>query len=47
MEPFLYMNNEMPTLEGTKSRACNLELSREYQARGACFKPYRALSNLQ
>jgi hypothetical protein len=29
-----------------KPRDCNLLLKQEYQAHEACFKPYKALSNL-
>jgi hypothetical protein len=32
-------NKEVSALEGTNPRVLNLELRREYHARGACFSP--------
>jgi hypothetical protein len=44
--PLLKINNDVSALEGTKPRSCNFELNHEYQALGACFKPYKSLSSL-
>jgi hypothetical protein len=39
------MNKETSALDGEKPRAINLLLNCENQARGACLRPYKALSN--
>jgi hypothetical protein len=41
------MNREVSAFELTKPRAHSLSHGLEYQALGACFKPYRAIGNLQ
>jgi hypothetical protein len=43
----LKRNNEVLAFDGMNPSSHNFELSLEYQARGACFNPYRALSSLQ